>query len=101
MQDQKIDGGKPFDWGLTSTDYAKYRDIYPELLYHALHQMGIGNKGQHILDIGTGTGVLPRHMARYGARFTGMDLSEAQLKQERDLTVAAGLSIDYVLGDAH
>ena len=29
MQDQKIDGGKPFDWGLTSADYAKYRDIYP------------------------------------------------------------------------
>ena len=24
-----IDGGKPFDWGRTSSDYAKYRDIYP------------------------------------------------------------------------
>lgn len=32
MQDQKIDGGKPFDWGLTSADYAKYRDIYPDVL---------------------------------------------------------------------
>ena len=26
-----IDDGKPFDWGKTSEDYAKYRDIYPEV----------------------------------------------------------------------
>ena len=25
----KIDGSKPFDWGRTSADYAKFRDIYP------------------------------------------------------------------------
>ena len=37
MQDQKIDGGKPFDWGLTSADYAKYRDIYPDVLYQTLY----------------------------------------------------------------
>ncbi len=24
-----IDNGKPFDWGNTSKDYAKYRDVYP------------------------------------------------------------------------
>lgn len=27
--DKNIDGGKAFDWGLTSEEYAKYRDIYP------------------------------------------------------------------------
>ena len=41
MQDQKIDDGKPFDWGLTSADYAKYRDIYPDVLYQTLYEMGI------------------------------------------------------------
>ena len=25
-----IDNGKNFDWGNTSEDYAKYRDIYPK-----------------------------------------------------------------------
>ena len=25
--DRNIDGGKAFDWGRTSEDYAKYRDI--------------------------------------------------------------------------
>ena len=88
MQDQKIDGGKPFDWGLTSADYAKYRDIYPDVLYQTLYEMGIGGPGQRILDIGTGTGVLPRRMARYGACFTGLDLSKKQILQARALTEA-------------
>lgn len=101
MQNQGIDNGRAFDWGAASVDYAKYRDIYPEQLYEALFQMGIGQKGQHILDVGTGTGVLPRHMARYGARFTGMDLAEEQVRQASALTTAAGLSVDYVTGDAH
>ena len=101
MQDQKIDGGKPFDWGLTSADYAKYRDIYPDVLYQTLYEMGIGGPGQRILDIGTGTGVLPRRMARYGACFTGLDLSKKQILQARALTEAEGLSADYFVGDAH
>ena len=29
----EIDKGKPFDWGKTSDDYAKYRDIYPQEFY--------------------------------------------------------------------
>ena len=28
-----IDDGQTFDWGKTSEDYAKYRDIYPEEYY--------------------------------------------------------------------
>ena len=28
---KNIDDGTPFDCGRTSSDYAKYRDIYPEL----------------------------------------------------------------------
>ena len=30
MQISDIDNGKSFDWGNTSKDYAKYRDIYPK-----------------------------------------------------------------------
>lgn len=29
--DARIDGGKAFDWGKTSKDYAMYRDIYPDI----------------------------------------------------------------------
>ena len=33
IKDERIDAGKAFDWGRTSKEYAKYRDIYPEEFY--------------------------------------------------------------------
>ena len=36
ITDSRIDAGKAFDWGRTSGDYAKYRDIYPEMFYKKL-----------------------------------------------------------------
>lgn len=46
-----IDGGKGFDWGNTSKDYAKYRDIYPPEFYEKLYESGIGLEGQRVLDL--------------------------------------------------
>ena len=65
IEKSHIDGGRGFDFGRTSTDYAKYRDIYPEEFYRRLLDKGICTRGQNILDIGTGTGVLPRNMYGY------------------------------------
>ena len=62
MQFSDIDNGKTFDWGNTSKDYAKYRDIYPEEFYRSILDLGLCRDGQKVLDIGTGTGVLPRNM---------------------------------------
>ena len=31
-----IDGGRPFDWGRASVDYARYRDIYPQSFYRGV-----------------------------------------------------------------
>ncbi|MCQ2593610.1 MAG: hypothetical protein MJ188_12595 [Treponema sp.] len=36
MKLENIDKGNNFDWGKTSKDYAKYRDIYPEA-FNILH----------------------------------------------------------------
>ena len=33
ITNKNIDGGKTFDWGRTSSDYAKFRDIYPQEFY--------------------------------------------------------------------
>jgi len=33
IKDKRIDHGREFDWGKTSEDYAKYRDIYPPAFY--------------------------------------------------------------------
>lgn len=64
ITDKNIDGGKAFDWGRTSADYAKYRDIYPQKLYDKIIDRGLCVSGQRILDVGTGTGVLPRSLYR-------------------------------------
>ena len=64
MKIQDVDNGQAFDFGKTSHAYAKYRDIYPEALYEKLHDLGIGARGTDWLDLGTGTGVFPRKMAR-------------------------------------
>lgn len=91
--DKNIDGGKAFDWGKTSADYAKFRDIYPQEFYDKIIGRNCCIKGQSVLDMGTGTGVLPRNMYRYGAKWTGTDISENQIEQAKILS--KGMNIDY------
>ena len=91
--DKKIDGGKAFDWGKTSSDYAKYRDIYPQDFYDKIVSRKLCIKGQNVLDIGTGTGVIPRNMYRYGAKWIGTDISEKQIEQAKILS--KDMDIEY------
>ena len=72
---------RPFDWGRTSADYAKFRDIYPPEFYDKITGRALCTDGQDVLDVGTGTGVLPRALYRYGARWVGTDSSEHQIEQ--------------------
>ena len=97
---KNIDNGKSFDWGRASSDYAKYRDIYPEEFYNKLAGLSLGIKGQKVLDLGTGTGVLPRNMYKYGAEWTGADISENQVAYARKLSKEAGMDIEYIVSPA-
>jgi len=90
-----IDDGKPFDWGKTSEDYAKYRDIYPEEFYRKLTERGLCVSGQRVLDIGTGTGVLPRNLYSFGAKWTGTDIAENQIEQAKILAKQQGMDIEF------
>ncbi|MEE1013818.1 MAG: methyltransferase domain-containing protein [Clostridia bacterium] len=93
MRNQNIDAGKAFDWGKTSADYAKYRDIYPVIFYEKIVERNLCVKGQRVLDLGTGTGVLPRNMYRFGANWIGIDSSENQIEQAKMLS--ADMDIEY------
>ncbi|HEX3040088.1 MAG TPA: methyltransferase domain-containing protein [Caproiciproducens sp.] len=97
---KNIDHGKCYDWGRVSADYAKYRDIYPAEFFQRIADLGLCVKGQKVLDFGTGTGVLPRNMHRYGAQFTGTDISENQIAEARRLTDECGMKIDYLVSPA-
>ena len=100
ITDKRIDGGKAFDWGRTSEDYARYRDIYPEIFYKKIIDRGLCTEGQNVLDLGTGTGVLPRNLYRYGTKWTAADISKEQTAQAVKLSEAAGMNIKYLTASA-
>ena len=39
IKDERIDRGNAFDWGRTSQDYAKFRDIYPPEFYEKIAKL--------------------------------------------------------------
>lgn len=95
IADKNIDNGRPFDWGKASEAYAKYRDIYPPEFYERIAKSGLCVKGQYVLDLGTGTGVLPRNMHRFGAKWVGADISEEQIAKARILS--KDTDIEYIV----
>ena len=95
IKDKRIDDGKAFDWGKTSKEYAKFRDIYPEEFYKKVVDRGLCINGQKVLDLGTGTGVVPLNMYKYGAQWTGTDISPEQIEQAKLLAADAGMKIDF------
>ena len=96
ISDSRIDAGKAFDWGRTSEEYAKYRDIYPEEFYRKIVDRGLCIDGQNVLDLGTGTGVLPRNLYRYGANWIGTDISPEQIEAAKRLSENDDMKIKFM-----
>ncbi len=97
IRNMAIDGGNNFDWGRTAKLYAKSRNIYPQEFWEMLHSLGVGHNEQNILDIGTGTGILPMNMERYGGKYIGLDLSKEMIEQAKMLVP----NTDFICADAH
>jgi SAM-dependent methyltransferase len=94
-RDNLIDPGRDIDWSRTSADYAKHRPGPPDSFFAKLQALGVGLPGQRILDLGTGTGLIARRLARQGAKVAGIDIATGQLVEARRLAEAEGLSIDF------
>ena len=92
MKNESIDSGREFDFGRTSDNYARYRDIYPQSMYDKLITHGIGKSDQRILDLGSGTGIVALHLAETGARITATDISANQISQAKRLAAEKGIS---------
>lgn len=66
---------------------------------HLVKFAGI-TSGEHVLDVGTGTGVVAITAARAGARVTGLDLTPALLEQARENARIAQQDLVWTEGDA-
>jgi Methylase involved in ubiquinone/menaquinone biosynthesis len=100
LSNKNIDHGKCFDWGRTSPEYAKFRDIYPDEFYEKIVGLGLCTRGQKVLDLGTGTGVIPRNMYKYGAEWTGTDISENQVNEAIRLGKESNMNIKFFAAPA-
>lgn len=88
------------DFGKTANDYRQHRAGFPAEAFARLRDWGIGQPGQRLLDLGTGTGTLARGFALQGAQVSGIDPAAAMLQQARELDAAASAVVDYVVGCA-
>lgn len=78
-----VDPGRTIDWGRASGEYATWRPGPPAGFYDRLRALGVGLRGQRILDLGTGTGVIARGLA--GTRAVGIDIARGQIREARRL----------------
>lgn len=88
------------DFGKTSHDYGQYRIGFPPSFFERLAAFGIGQAGQRVLDLGTGTGTLARGLAQRGCQATGIDVAAAQLDEARRLDEQAGVNVEYLVAPA-
>ena len=95
-----VDGGRAIDWSRTSEDYAAHRPGPPPRLFDLLQALGIGQPGQRLLDLGTGTGLVACEFARRGARVSGIDIAPGQIAAARKDAAAEGLDVDFQVAPA-
>jgi SAM-dependent methyltransferase len=69
-------------------------------LFDLLGALGVGLAGQRILDLGTGTGLVARALARRGATVSGIDIAAGQIAEARGSAAAEGLAAEFVVAAA-
>jgi len=97
---ESVDQGRKFDWSKASRDYGTHRPGPPKSFYEKLAALGVGLKGQEILDLGTGTGLVAREFARRGCVVSGIDLSKGQIAMARELAEREALAVDLRVAPA-
>ncbi|MFC7440543.1 class I SAM-dependent methyltransferase [Laceyella putida] len=80
------------DFGSVAKDYAKWRNDFPLGVFDQLRALGVRLADQRVVDLGCGSGVLSRELAKQGAMVTGIDPSPELLAEAR---IIDGDRIDY------
>jgi 2-polyprenyl-3-methyl-5-hydroxy-6-metoxy-1,4-benzoquinol methylase len=89
------------NFGNVSSDYAKYRDRLPEILFDHLAEKGVHLEGSRVIDIGSGTGIFSRDLALHGAHVTGIEPSQQLIDEAVKFDKLNSIcSVKYVNGSA-
>ena len=82
-------------WWDTGAEFKPLHDINPLRLDYIDGIAGL--RGQRVLDVGCGGGILAEAMTARGARVTGIDLAEKPLKVAQLHLLETGLEVEYRL----
>ena len=93
MKAKWIDRGQPFDWGKTSEDYARFRIFIPRLFTARFWTAILASRVSARWMWEPAPVCCPRHLYRFGAKWTGIDSSPNQIEQARLLS--RQMNIDY------
>src|SRR5918995_4049679 len=86
-------------WGAGGARYDEISRGIADMIEHCALRLA-PRPGERVLDLATGTGWTSRVVARRGARVIGVDIAADLLEAARANADAAGLRIEYQLGDA-
>lgn len=86
-------------WSAGGAGYDRISHGIADSLEHCVLRLD-PKPGERVLDVATGTGWTSRLVARRGADVAGVDFAPDLLAAARTSAAAAGLAIDYQLGDA-
>ncbi len=78
-----------------------YRQINLNHMFSQLSLLPQDNLPLKILDGGSGTGRLTVELAKAGHQVTGIDLNKPSMDEAKERAAAAGVSIEYILGDLY
>ena len=78
------------DFGRHSADYGDWRPGLPLSFCNRLKE-SLGFDGKDVLDLGTGPGTVALELASKGARVTGIDLSDEQIREARQRAEKSGV----------
>ena len=86
------------DFGLTASDYGRYRAGFPDSFFERLLRLQIGVPGHSLVDLGTGTGTLALGFAERGCSVVGIDPSTAMLEEARSRAREECLEVEFRIG---
>ena len=89
------------DFGRTATDYSTHRAGFPSAFFERLSRH-LGKRGGRppVLDLATGTGSVARGLATRGFEVVALDRRRSWSKRRRCWDAAAGVDIEYLVGEA-